>query len=141
MATPPATTLIAIQSQPDLTRRHKYYEYAIQFADPGTPTYPAGGVVVDLTAATNPKGFYRAKWSSPAIPANSAIAQLVLPNGYVVTLQQGATLPTMKNFVVRIWTAPGTELGTNSNIPSGLFGATIGAAPLLVFRLRTGNWY
>lgn len=137
----PATVAISVQTQPDITRRKKLIEYTFQFVDPGTPTYPAGGIVVDLTTVTNPKGYPRAKWSSPALPMNGDILQILDPSGYVLTLQQGATAPTMKNFVVRIWTAPGTELGTNSNIPAALFAATLAAAPALCFRLRTGNWY
>ena len=137
----PAT--IAIQSlyQPDVSRRKKRYYYGIQLADPGTPTYPAGGIVVDLTTITNPKGFPRAKWARATLPDNSEIEQLTTPGGYQLQLQQAAANPTLKNFVLRIWTTMGGELGTGSNIPALLFGALLASAPMLEFELRSQNFY
>lgn len=138
----PATILISVLSRPDISRRKKYIDYTVQLADPGAPTYPALGIVVDLTTVTNPKGYERAKWASPDLPgtATGDAEQLSAPQGFLCTLEQAAANPTMKNFVLRIWTAPGTELGTGAGIPAGLFAALIANAPKIVFRLRQRNF-
>lgn len=137
----PATILIQSMMKPDVTRRKKYLMYRFLLGDPGVPTYPAGGIVVDLTTVKNMGGWERGVWSEPRLPTNEDITQEVLPSGYSVTLQQAAAAPTMKNFVLRIWTAPGTELGTGSNIPAGLFAALAANAPTIDFRIRGGNYY
>lgn len=136
----PASISVQSYRRPDITRRKKRYYYAIFLADPGTPTYQTGGIPVDLTTVTNPRGYERAKWASPALPNNDDIEQITTPLGYVLALQQAASLPTMKNFVLHIFTAPGTELGNGSNIPAALFGATLAAAPEIMFEIRGADF-
>jgi hypothetical protein len=139
----PQTVQVSVIAKPDLTRRKKAYRYAIQLADPGAPTYPAGGIVVNLSYSNvlNPLAEPRGKWSSPALPKNIDIDQISpLASGYNLTLEQAAANPTMSNFVLRIWTAPGTELGTGSAIPAALFAAAIANSPQLIFDIRGANY-
>jgi hypothetical protein len=140
----PATIVVTSIEKPDLTRRKKVLRYAITMADPGSPTYPAGGVVVNISYANvvNGGNWERAKWDRPTIPKNTEITpDANLMFGYGLSLQQGATSPTMANFVLRIYTSAGTELGTGSAIPSALFAAAIANSPQLVFLLRSANYF
>src|SRR5580700_9761090 len=119
----PATVNVASISKPNITRRKKEYYYAITMADPGAPTYPAGGIVVNLSYSnvTNQGGWERAKWDSAALPKNSEITpDANLQFGYGLSLQQNAIAPTMANFVLRIY-EDGAELAANSAIPANLF--------------------
>lgn len=139
----PATIVVATIAKPDLTRRKKRYFYGIQMVDPGAPTYPAGGVVINLSYSNvvNSLSEPRGKWSSPALPKNIDITQVgQAVGGYDLELQQGAVAPTMANFVLRIWTSPGTELGTGAAIPASLFAATLALAPVLEFEIRGANY-
>lgn len=140
----PQTVQVTSVSKPDLTRKKKYYLYAIQLADPGAPTYPAGGIVVNMSYASvlNGGNWERAKWSDIALPSNSDITCEVAPQGYAgdLVLQQAAANPTMANFVLRIYTAEGTELGAGVAIPAALFAAAIANAPQMVFKIRGANF-
>lgn len=63
----------------------------------------------------------------PRIPAGPPAArlpvqtdfQVFLPQGYDAVIEQNATLPTPANFVLRIFTTAGTELGAG-NYPAAL---------------------
>ena len=139
----PATVTVTSIMKPDLTRRKKYYKYAITMADPGAPTYPLGGIVVNLSYSNvgNAGSWERHAWSSPALPKNNEVTpDGNLSSGYLLSLQQNSVAPTMLNYVLRIWTVAGTELAANAAIPAALFAALIANAPQLIFSLRGSNY-
>lgn len=134
----PQTIQVSSIMKPNLSRRKKEYLYAIQMADPGAPTYPNGGIVVNISRSNvlNPLAVERAAWSDPSLPQNYEIEQYNQPSGYVLALLQNPAAPTMQNFCLHIYTAEGTELAANANIPAALFAAVLANAPQLIFRLR-----
>lgn len=137
----PTTTTLTLNSQPDLTRRHKFIEVAIQWTDAGAPTYVTGGLVVDLTKMLNPSLHPRAGFPAGILPANNDISPITLTGGWVMNLEKNGTSPTLKNYVVRIYkTYPKVEYANGDALDATLFGATVGASPKFVFRIRLKNW-
>lgn len=81
-------------------------------------TYTVGGVTVDWTTTTNPKFI-----SNGLVGSNPQHAEVInAPAGYSTELIAGTTL---KNWLLKIYTAPGVEL-TAIAIPAALI-----ADPLL----------
>lgn len=132
MAAPTVTVTV---KHIDLTRRYKRITYAIQLSGT-TPSY-TGPDVVDLTAAKNPKGFPRAGLPVSPLPADADILPGPPIIGYSFTLKQKASGATLKNFELRGWNGS-TEITTSW--PTGTYGATAGAAPEILFTIRTANF-
>lgn len=140
MAAPTITT--QSNASPDLTRRFKFYEPAIYLVG-AAPTYTAvanGGMLVDLTQMINVQKAPRGSIPASPLPPNSDIVALQVPIGYEAYLIQNPTNPTLKNFILQIFTSFGGELANGASIPTGLFATTLAAAPPFIFRIKYKNW-
>lgn len=140
MAAPVITT--KSNASPDITRRFKFYEPAIYLVG-AAPTYTAvanGGMIIDLTQMINVQLKERGAIPSQPLAPNSDIIALQVPIGYEAYLIQNPTNPTLKNYLLQIFTSFGGELANGAAIPAGLFGATLPAAPAFVFRIKFKNW-
>lgn len=135
----PTTKTVSLNAQPDLTRRHRFMEVAIQFTDAGAPTYTTGGETIDLSTITNPGKHPRSGFPAGTIPSNDDIEVLQVPAGHSAYLIQNGTLPTLKNFLLKIYTTAATEHASGA-LAASLFGATVGASPKFIFRIRFKNW-
>jgi hypothetical protein len=88
-----------VTSHRDVSRRKK----KLTLTGTLSGNYAVGGVPIDFTTVTNPK---MASGGKPA--ANPTFGEVTnQPGGYAMTLIQGTT---MKNWLLKIWTAPGTEM-------------------------------
>lgn len=137
----PTTTTVSLNSQPDISRRHKFFEVAVQFTDAGVPTYVTAGLTIDLTKMTNPKAHPRAGFPPGSLPSNDEILPVQIPGGYTAYLEKNTVSPTLKNYLLRIMTSSATELGNGANLPASLFAATVGASPKFIFRFRFKNYH
>lgn len=136
----PTTKTVTLNSQPELTRRHKYLEIAIQLTDAGAPTYTTNGLTIDLTTLTNnlkvPRGGIPL---SAALPANKNIIPQLIPSGYTAYLMQNGTAPTLKNYLLKIFRTDAGEHASGA-LDASLFASTVLASPFFVFRFIFKNW-
>jgi hypothetical protein len=141
MAAP--TIVVTHNAKPDITRRHKYFELKIQLVG-AAPTYIAlanGGLIVDLSKIVNPFQIERAQFGAGVLPPNTDAAPLLVPQGFAAALVQNPVAPTLKNYILQIFSGSATELTNGAALNAALFAATLAAAPAIVFQVRTRNFH
>lgn len=85
------------------------------------------GEILSFNTASYPPGAHRVRIpnvlngsTSPLVPnTNFRPSPLALPCGYVGQIEQNAVAPTANNYILRIFTPAGTELGSGA-YPAGL---------------------
>lgn len=126
---------ITLKRRTPLGPRQIRRQIAIQLAN----NYTTGGETIDLTTMLNPAKIEHGKFggvagSVKALPQSDDIYTVKIPNGYDAILSQAAASPTLKNFVLQIFTSGGTELA-QAGYPAGLLGVD------LVFEVLTTMKY
>lgn len=108
--------------------RHWNRQIAIRLSGsyPGT-----AGETIDFTTMLNTNKLPRGKFggvagSTKALPANDDIYIVRVPDGYDASLQQAAASPTLKNYVLHIFTTSDTELS------SGAYAAGLTAMDIVI---------
>lgn len=140
MAQPLVT--VQLNSKPDITGRFKYMELRILLSG-AAPTYVAlanGGLLCDLSKIGNPLAIERGQFGAGVLPPNTDIAPLLVPAGFSASLVQNTVAPTLKNYILQLFSASATELANGSALNAALFAATPALAPPFVFQVRIKNF-